>query len=102
MAHVLGVDIGGSGIKAAIVDTRTGELLTDRRRLDTPKESTPDNMAKTVQKLVSTFDYDGLIGCCFPSVIINGEARTAGNIDDEWLGTHVADTFGKETGHSYV
>jgi polyphosphate glucokinase len=102
MAHILGVDIGGSGIKAAIVDTRTGELLTDRRRLDTPKKSTPKNVADTVKKLVETFDYDGPIGCCFPSVIIKGEARTAGNIDDEWLGTHVGDTFAEATGHHYV
>jgi polyphosphate glucokinase len=97
----LGIDIGGSGIKAAIVDTATGELLTDRRRLATPKVSTPQNIAATVRRLVSTFDYDGPIGCCFPAVIVDGEARTAGNIDDAWLGTNVAEVFGAATGHVY-
>lgn len=102
MSIFLGVDIGGSGIKGALVDTKTGELKSDRLRFDTPKNSTPENMAKTVSQLVSSFDYDGRIGCCFPAVIHQGKARTAGNIDDGWLETHVAQTFTDATGHEFV
>jgi polyphosphate glucokinase len=58
-------------------------------------------MAKTVSKLVASDDYDGPIGCCFPAVIQKGRARTAGNIDDDWLETHVADTFADATGHEF-
>ena len=98
----LGIDIGGSGIKAALVDTSTGELMTERRRLATPQGATPSGVAETVAELVETFDVTGPIGCCFPAVIIQGEARTAGNIDDSWIGTHVGETFAEATGHDYV
>ena len=98
----LGIDIGGSGIKAALVDTSTGELLTERRRLATPKGATPSGVAKTVAELVGSFDVTDPIGCCFPAVITHGEARTAGNIDDSWIGTHVGATFADATGHDYV
>jgi polyphosphate glucokinase len=101
MTPRLGIDIGGSGIKAALIDTASGELLTDRRRLETPSVSTPANLAATVRELVSSFDYTGPIGCCFPAVIRGGEARTAGNIDPAWIGTHVGDLFGEATGHPY-
>lgn len=98
----LGIDIGGSGIKAALVDTETGELVSERRRLATPSESTPSKVAEVVGELVEGFEVTGPIGCCFPAVIIDGKARTAGNIDDAWLGTHVGQTFSRVTGHDYV
>lgn len=102
MTTRLGVDIGGSGIKAALVETDTGELLTDRRRLETPEVSTPANMAATVRELVSSFDYAGPVGCCFPAVIRHGEVRTAGNIDPSWIGTDAGRVFGEATGHAYT
>ncbi len=98
MAQVLGIDVGGTGIKAALVDTETGELLTDRQRLSTPDHSTPANVAATVKELVAGFGYDGPVGCCFPSVIVNGMAKTAGNIHDSWLGTRVDKLFEESTG----
>lgn len=102
MAEVLGIDVGGTGIKAAIVDTATGELLTDRKRLETPDHSTPQNVAATVKKLVSRFDYAGPVGCCFPAVVIKGVAKTAGNIHKSWRGTPVDKLFEKATGLKYT
>ena len=91
--EVLGIDIGGSGIKGAIVDVATGELVTERHRIPTPSPSTPDNMADTVNELISAFSWSGEIGCSFPSVIIDGKAMTAGNISDEWIGVNVEEIF---------
>ena len=102
MTEVLGIDIGGSGIKAALVDTVTGELVGERRRIPTPDESTPKNMAAAVRELVSEFTYDGPVGCCFPAAIVNGRSRTAANIDDAWLGEHVDETFSSATGLQFT
>jgi polyphosphate glucokinase len=99
---VLGIDIGGSGIKGAIVDTTTGALLSDRHRLATPKPSTPKRMAATVRALVDEFDYGGTVGCCFPAVVIHGEVRTAGNIHNSWLGTRADTLFEDATGLPFV
>lgn len=102
MAIILGIDVGGSGIKAALVDTAAGELASDRHRIETPQPSTPENIADTVKQLVTEFDYSGSVGCCFPAVVIDGEARTAGNIDKSWRNTKVDAMFENATGHRYV
>ncbi|MEM1173550.1 MAG: ROK family protein [Pseudomonadota bacterium] len=98
MTQVLGIDIGGSGIKAALVDTGSGELVGDRQRIPTPAESTPANMASAVNELLGEFNYDGPVGCCFPAAIVDGRSRTAANIDDAWLGERVDKTFSDATG----
>lgn len=77
---VLGIDVGGSGIKGAVVDTETGKLLTPRHRFPTQKPATPDAIAQTIVALTRHFDWDGLIGCGFPAAIAKGVARTASNI----------------------
>lgn len=102
MAKTLGIDIGGSGIKAALVDTVAGELVSDRRRIETPKPSTPERVAATVKKLVAEFDYSGTVGCCFPAVVIDGKAKTAGNIDKAWRNTQVDTLFENATGLPFV
>jgi len=102
MAIILGIDVGGSGIKAALVDTDAGELLSDRHRIETPEPSTPKNIAATVKRLVAEFDYAGIVGCCFPTVVIDGKARTAGNIDESWRDTQVDETFEDATGLPFV
>ena len=100
---MLGIDVGGSGVKGAIVDTETGELLSERMRLPTPDPSTPDNVAGVVKDLVAQLGYTGSIaGCSFPTVVANGQARTAGNIDEAWPGTQVDELFGGATGLSFV
>jgi len=102
MATILGIDVGGTGIKAALVDTETGELLSDRHRIGTPQPSTPANVAATVQQLVAEFDYSGTVGCCFPAVVIDGKAKTAGNIDKTWRNTQVDAAFSQATRLPFV
>ncbi|PKN87659.1 MAG: polyphosphate glucokinase [Chloroflexi bacterium HGW-Chloroflexi-8] len=87
--EILGLDIGGSGIKGAIVDTQTGRTLTDRNRIPTPEGADPKDVVKTVEKLVEFFNYQGPVGCGFPAVIQHGVARSAANISEKWIGTNV-------------
>ena len=68
---ILGMDIGGSGIKAAIVDTKTGELISERHRIATPKPATPDAIAQVVQEMVNHFNWNKAVGCSFPTTIID-------------------------------
>ena len=70
---VLGIDIGGTGIKAAIVNTITGELLSERHRIDTPKPSEPKAVAKVIKEIVKHFDWKGPVGCCFPTIVVDGQ-----------------------------
>jgi polyphosphate glucokinase len=93
--HVLGIDIGGTGIKGAIVDLATGELVTERHRLPTPADATPESVGRVVGELVSQFDYSGTTGVTYPGVIENGVAMTAANLDQGWIGTSLVDTIGK-------
>ena len=86
----LGIDIGGSGIKGALVDTTTGELLSDRIKLDTPQPATPSDVSEVVARLVEQFDYQGPIGCTFPAVVVRGVVGTAANVDDSWIGVDAA------------
>lgn len=102
MAIILGIDVGGSGIKGALVDTEAGALIGERHRIETPESSTPENVAATVKKLVAEFDYSGTVGCCFPAVVIDGKAMTAGNIDKSWRNTQVDTVFGRATGLPFV
>lgn len=86
----LGIDVGGSGIKGAPVDLRTGELSAERLRIDTPQPSTPDAVAEVVATLVEHFADllgDGAIGVTVPGVVTHGVVRTAANIDQAWIGT---------------
>ena len=88
--HVLGIDIGGSGIKGAPVDTSTGELLTDRHRIPTPDPSEPQAVADVIGQIVGFFNWTGPLGSTFPAVIKEGVAYTAANVDKRWIGTDAA------------
>jgi polyphosphate glucokinase len=83
--HVFGLDIGGSGIKGAPVDTTTGTLLAQRMRIPTPQPATPDAMIATAAAVVAHFNWSGPIGCGFPAVIKSGVVKTAANIAPEWI-----------------
>ena len=98
MAHVLGIDIGGTGIKGAPVDLDTGQLLADRIKLDTPRPSQPDAVIEVVRQLVSDFSWNGPAGITFPGVVMDGLVRTAANVDKSWIGTDARTEFGKATG----
>jgi polyphosphate glucokinase len=95
--QILGVDIGGSGIKGAIVDTVKGELVTDRYRVETPQPATPEAIAAAMAQLVIHFNWSGPVGCGFPAAIQHGIARTAANISPSFIGTHVDKLFSDAT-----
>ncbi|HTA09260.1 MAG TPA: ROK family protein [Streptosporangiaceae bacterium] len=97
MAHVLGIDIGGSGIKAAPVDTTTGQFMAERQKLLTPQPATPEALAKVVGQLVRSFNWTGLVGITFPGVVVDGVVRTAANVDSSWIGVDAVKLFGSET-----
>ena len=95
--QILGVDIGGSGIKGAIVDTVKGELVTERYRIETPQPATPEAIAAVLARLVIHFNWHGPVGCGFPAVIQHGIVRTAANISPSFIGTHVDKLFSEAT-----
>jgi len=91
--YILGVDVGGSGIKGAVVDVETGELQTERLRVKTPQPATPKAMAEAFAELVAQHEYKGLIGCGFPAIVKEGVALTAANISSKWVGRSIVETF---------
>ena len=82
---VLGIDVGGSGIKGALVETTSGELVSQRLRIDTPQPSTPTAVIEAMRSLVMKLDYHGPIGVGFPAIVDQGVVRSAANIAEEWL-----------------
>jgi polyphosphate glucokinase len=95
MVQVLGIDIGGSGIKGAPVDINTGEMLAERYRIETPLPSTPKAVAKAVTLIKEHFDWHAPIGCGYPGVVRNGITLTASNVDKDWLGADALSIFSK-------
>jgi polyphosphate glucokinase len=96
MAHVLGIDIGGSGVKGAPVDTATGRLMAERQKLATPQPATPEAIAKVVGQLVSSFEWTAPVGITFPGVVVEGVVQTAANVDPSWIGVDAVKLFGSE------
>jgi polyphosphate glucokinase len=98
MLNVLGIDIGGTGIKAAPVDVSTGTLIAERVKLPTPQPSTPAAVADVVRQLVKNFEWTGRAGITFPGVVDRGVVRSAANVDKAWIGTSALENFGAATG----
>ncbi|MEP0211567.1 MAG: polyphosphate--glucose phosphotransferase, partial [Cellulophaga sp.] len=96
--EVLGIDIGGSGIKGALVNVKTGEKITDRFRVPTPPTKKPKEMAKVVHKIIKHFNYDGPVGCGFPTLIKGGVCKTPGNLHSKWVNKDVTALFTETTG----
>ncbi|NLG99836.1 MAG: ROK family protein [Chloroflexi bacterium] len=95
---IMGVDVGGSGIKGVPVDLETGELVGERFRLPTPEKAKPGGVAETIAQVVQNFDYTGPIGCGFPAVVRGGIVYTAANIHKSWLETDVEALLREATG----
>ncbi|WP_420452941.1 polyphosphate--glucose phosphotransferase [Ilumatobacter sp.] len=93
-----GIDIGGSGMKSAVVDLDSGELVTDRYRIDTPQPATPEAMAEVVVELVEHHGWTGSVGCAFPAVVKAGIVRSAANIDRSWLDVDADGVFTEALG----
>lgn len=102
MTTTLGIDIGGTGIKGAPVDTATGDLVAPRHRILTPKPATIDAVAEVVADVARHFDWAGAIGATFPTVVKNGVVATAANVDRSWIGTDVASVLSRASGGASV
>ncbi|MEO1287232.1 MAG: ROK family protein [Chloroflexota bacterium] len=96
--HLLGIDIGGSGIKGALVDTEKGEFVGERHRIPTPQPAKPEPVANVVAEIIEYFNYEGPIGVTFPAIIQNGIALNAANVDDDFIGTDVSRLIQRATG----
>ena len=90
---VMGVDIGGTGIKGAPVDIDKGELAGERFRILTPHPATPKAVADVVGEVVEHFDWKGPVGATFPAVVKDGMTLSAANVDKEWIGANADEIF---------
>src|SRR5512141_2110751 len=96
--QVLGIDVGGSGIKGAPVDTQAGRLAAPRVRIPTPEHAEPHPVAQVVAQIAQAFDWKGRIGIGFPAPIKNGVAMMAANVSPHWVGVNADDLFTEITG----
>ena len=97
----IGIDIGGTGIKGAVVDLSTGELLSDRVKLPTPKGGRPQDIIETARTLLGTVSQgvgDLPVGICFPAVVKNGHTMSAANVSSKWIGLAAEASFEKGLG----
>jgi polyphosphate glucokinase len=94
--NVFGIDIGGSGIKGAPVDTQSGELLEERVRIKTPKPATPEAIVRTAVEVVRAAGWEGAVGCGFPAVVKDGVVQTAANIDKAAIGFDLGKALRRE------
>ena len=103
--YALGIDIGGSGIKGAIVDLESGEFTTDRLRIATPQPATPEAVADVVGQIAAHFSEelgDGPIGITVPAVVTHGVTRSAANIDPTWVEAHAENIFEAKLGRDIL
>jgi polyphosphate glucokinase len=96
--EILGIDIGGSGIKGAPVNTDHGSFLADRIRIPTPRSAKPTPVVKIVAEITRYFNWHGPIGCGFPAPIRGGIALSAANVHQKWIGTSAESLFTEATG----
>lgn len=99
-SKILGIDVGGSGIKGAPVDVRLGKLTADRIRIKTPHKAEPKPVAEVVKQIAESFEWKGPIGIGFPAPIKSGVALMAANVSEKWVGVNADDLFTKSTGLS--
>ena len=95
---LLGIDIGGTGIKGAPVDVETGALLAERFRIPTPQPSLPNAVADVVGEIAQHFNYRGPTGVTFPAIVKKGVIFSAANVDHAWIGTNGIELFSSHVG----
>ncbi|MDI9356004.1 MAG: ROK family protein [Chitinophagaceae bacterium] len=89
---ILGIDVGGTGIKGGLVDTKLGKIITEKKRVLTPSPSTPETITKSISEIIEHFQWEKkAIGCGFPASVKGGIVRNASNIDKTWIGVNVAE-----------
>ncbi len=94
----MGFDIGGTGIKAAIINVETGQLLTEKMRELTPQPADPKSVASKISEMLGKFDYEGPVGVGFPAIIHHGVAKSAANIDKKWINVNIEHLLTEKTG----
>jgi len=101
---VLGIDIGGSGIKGGIVDTRLGKIVSEKIRFETPSPSSPKKVIKAIKKnIIKEYDWNKYVGCGFPGIVIKNKILSAANVSKKWVGVDVAKKISRKTGcESYI
>jgi len=99
---ILGIDIGGSSLKGAIVDVETGELKTLTHKIPTPADRKPEGITKAVKEMVTYFNYNGVVGCGFPTIVKKGICKHEGNLSKAWVDVDVDALFEKTTGLSFT
>lgn len=100
--RAIGIDVGGSGVKAALVDVGTGEFVGDRVRVDTPQPATPDSVVSASRDLIAAFPAGLPVGVGFPAPVIDGVTMTAANVDSAWVGAPAHDLFAQGLGRPVV
>lgn len=100
--EILGIDIGASGMKGAIVDIEKGVLMTERFRIETPRPATPEAMKAVIKEIVDHFGWKGPVGCGLPTVVKNGVAITKSNLHKKWVNENAQALFEKETGLPFI
>lgn len=99
MSIRFGLDIGGTGMKGAVVDLDTGELAGERCRIDTPQPATIEAVVETAAAVIEMADWDGPVGCTFPGVVKRGIVSSTANVSDEWFGVSIDDQLTERLGH---
>lgn len=98
MTVILGIDIGGSGIKGAPVNTDTGELTAERCRIPTPAGAKPEDVKGVVRQLAEHFSLEGPVGVTFPGIVQGGHTLSAANVDPGWIGLNADELLTRATG----
>lgn len=100
MTLAIGIDIGGTGIKGAVIDLDAGDIVGDRIKHPTPEGGEPDDIIATVAQLVGELGTEGVehIGVCFPAVVVNGRTMSAANVSERWIGLDADTAFGEALG----
>jgi len=96
--HILGIDVGGSAVKGAIVDLTTGTLVSERYRLKTPKPAGPKEIARLVARIVRHFKWKGPVGCGMPGPIKDGKVLALANLDKAWIGVRACEVYAAACG----
>ena len=94
----MGLDIGGSGVKAAVVDLERGELVTERVRLKTPRPARPEAVLAVAAKIRERLGWTGPVGCGFPGSLHHGRVTAAPNLDPSWIGVDLAGELRRRLG----
>jgi polyphosphate glucokinase len=102
MAEILGIDIGGSGIKGALVDIDSGKLVSERHRIATPRPATPEAVAGTIKEIVNHFNWKGKVGCGFPTPLQHGKCQSGGNLNPKWKDVQVNRLFEQVCGNKFT